>query len=62
MKCDLKLGVNVDASDLNKVEAQLTRIVDLLDRINREKFHFLMVKGRCALLFPRLLLNKIRCR
>ncbi|HEJ7118798.1 phage tail tip fiber protein [Serratia marcescens] len=37
MKCDLKLGVNVDASDLNKVEAQLTRIVDLLDRINKSR-------------------------
>ncbi|HBC7417475.1 TPA: hypothetical protein KEY88_005787 [Serratia marcescens] len=37
MKCDLKIGVNIDTSDLDKVEAQLTRIVDLLDRINKPR-------------------------
>ncbi|QDL31489.1 hypothetical protein [Serratia liquefaciens] len=34
MKYDLKIGVNVDVSDLDKVEAQLKRILELQKQVN----------------------------
>jgi len=33
--CSMRIGINVDASELDKTEAQLKRIVDLLERINK---------------------------
>lgn len=35
--CSMRIGVNVDASELDKTEAQLKRIVDLLKRINKPR-------------------------
>ena len=35
--CGIRIGVNVDTSELDKMEAQLKRIVDLLERINKPR-------------------------